>query len=175
MGDDPSVQPLWHSFVAGATSGFAARIVTFPADTLKARLQIKGAVSGDISHYSNTAAAARHILSTEGVGGFFRGFGAVLWGVVPANLAYFGGGLRHHPCNDSGAPPPLWATTTTTRLLLTGLAAKQTRQGACRMHKGAHGVTKTIIGHSSDLSASHQACTHVQGSSVGSLLLAVPP
>ena len=58
-------------------------------------------------------------------------------------------------------PPPLGHTTT--RLLSTGLAAKQTRHGACRMHKGAHGVTKTIIGHSSDLSASNQACTHVQG------------
>jgi hypothetical protein len=84
-------QPLWHSFVAGATSGLAARIVTFPADTLKARLQIKGAVSGDVSQYRSTAAAAKHILTTEGAVGFFTGFGAVLWGVVPANLAYFGG------------------------------------------------------------------------------------
>eukprot|EP00878_Enallax_costatus_P043318 GHUV01051236.1.p1 GENE.GHUV01051236.1~~GHUV01051236.1.p1 ORF type:complete len:116 (-),score=2.93 GHUV01051236.1:173-520(-) len=32
--------PLWHAFVAGAVSGLAARIVTFPADTLKARLQV---------------------------------------------------------------------------------------------------------------------------------------
>jgi hypothetical protein len=88
-------QPLWHSFVAGATSGLAARVATFPTDTLKARLQIKGAVcsAGDASQYRTTAAAARHILATEGFyKGFYRGFGAVLWGVVPANLAYFGGG-----------------------------------------------------------------------------------
>lgn len=87
-------QPLWHSFVAGATSGLAARIATFPADTLKARLQIKGAVCsvGDASQYRTTAAAASHILATEGFRGFYRGFGAVLWGVVPANLSYFGGG-----------------------------------------------------------------------------------
>jgi solute carrier family 25 citrate transporter 1 len=31
------------------------------------------------------------MLATEGPIGFYRGFGAVLWGVVPANLAYFGG------------------------------------------------------------------------------------
>lgn len=90
-GQQQQQQPLWHSFVAGATSGFAARVATFPADTLKARLQIRGAVSGDVAHYSTTASAARHILTTEGLVGFFRGFGAVLWGVVPANLAYFGG------------------------------------------------------------------------------------
>jgi hypothetical protein len=91
-------QPLWHSFVAGATSGLAARIVTFPADTLKARLQIKGALSGDVSQYRSTAAAAKHILTTEGAIGFFRGFGAVLWGVVPANLAYFGGQVEVYGC-----------------------------------------------------------------------------
>jgi hypothetical protein len=100
MGNDLPV-PLWHSFVAGATSGLAARIVTFPADTLKARLQIKGAVSGDVSQYRTTAAAARHILTTEGAGGFFTGFGAVLWGVVPANLAYFGGGYGVHASSSS--------------------------------------------------------------------------
>lgn len=91
---DERQQPLWHSFVAGATSGLTARIITFPADTLKARLQVKGAVGGDTSQYRTTAAAARHVLTTEGVVGFYRGLGAVLWGVVPANLAYFGGGSR---------------------------------------------------------------------------------
>lgn len=105
-------QPLWHSFVAGATSGLAARIVTFPADTLKARLQVKGAVSGDVSQYRTTAAAAKHILTTEGAVGFFRGFGAVLWGVVPANLAYFGGGstaavgVNSLAAQGSLVPPP---------------------------------------------------------------------
>jgi len=113
---EASQQPLWHSFVAGATSGLAARIVTFPADTLKARLQIRGAVSGDVSQYRTTAAAARHVLTTEGPVGFFRGFGAVLWGVIPANLAYFGGASEAVKCAAicntpvPPHPPPLHPT-----------------------------------------------------------------
>jgi hypothetical protein len=87
--------PLWHAFVAGAVSGLAARVVTFPADTLKARLQVRGAInaaaSSSGSSGSSTAAAARVLLAREGLRGFYSGFGAVLWGVVPANLAYFGG------------------------------------------------------------------------------------
>lgn len=31
------------------------------------------------------------MLRTEGPSGFYKGFGAVLWGILPANLAYFGG------------------------------------------------------------------------------------
>ncbi|WIA39422.1 hypothetical protein OEZ86_005524 [Tetradesmus obliquus] len=85
-----SSPPVWHGLVAGAVSGLSARIVTFPTDTLKARLQIRGAVNAD-AVYSSTFSAARHMLATEGPIGFYRGFGAVLWGVVPANLAYFGG------------------------------------------------------------------------------------
>lgn len=81
--------PLWHGFVAGAASGLLARIVTFPTDTLKARLQIRGAIDAP-SVYSSTVAAARHMLHTEGPLSFYKGFGAVLWGLLPANVAYFG-------------------------------------------------------------------------------------
>jgi solute carrier family 25 citrate transporter 1 len=87
---DSSSPPVWHGLAAGAASGLAARIVTFPTDTLKARLQIRGAINADAA-YSSTFSAARHMLATEGPVGFYRGFGAVLWGLVPANLAYFGG------------------------------------------------------------------------------------
>eukprot|EP00879_Flechtneria_rotunda_P009839 GHRR01010291.1.p1 GENE.GHRR01010291.1~~GHRR01010291.1.p1 ORF type:complete len:308 (+),score=68.28 GHRR01010291.1:334-1257(+) len=86
--------PVWHGLIAGATSGLAARLVTFPADTLKARLQIKGAVQvkgADAEAYSSTSAAARHMLRVEGPVSFYQGFGAVLWGIVPANFVYFGG------------------------------------------------------------------------------------
>jgi solute carrier family 25 citrate transporter 1 len=86
----PEDVSLWHSFAAGAISGIAARLVTFPADTLKARLQIQGAVKANAA-YSNTWSAARHMLRSEGPASFYKGFGAVLLGAVPANLAYFGG------------------------------------------------------------------------------------
>lgn len=51
---------------------------------------MRGAVNAD-HVYSSTWAASKHVLQTEGPLGFYKGFGAVMWGVIPANLAYFGG------------------------------------------------------------------------------------
>lgn len=86
------------SFVAGAISGLAARLVTFPADTLKAQLQVKGALGAkNAVQFKTTAGAARHILATDGFTGLYRGFGAILWGLVPANLAYFQGDFGRSP------------------------------------------------------------------------------
>lgn len=31
------------------------------------------------------------ISRNEGIAGFYRGFGVILWGSVPGNVAYFGG------------------------------------------------------------------------------------
>lgn len=62
-------------------------------------LQVRGAVNADTA-YSSTWAATRHMLRTEGPLSFYKGFGAVLWGVVPANLAYFGG----YECGRSLVP-----------------------------------------------------------------------
>lgn len=99
----PLPPPVWHGLVAGAASGLASRIVTYPADTIKARLQVQGAAAtaaaarfGDAgraaaTHYSSTLHAARDMLVREGPPSLYRGFGAILIGVLPANVAYFGG------------------------------------------------------------------------------------
>lgn len=102
---------------AGVVAGLASRLVTFPADTLKARLQVAGALHNSHSNSSSPgcrhpagapsppphkltgatgwapplAAAARVLWRREGPSGFFRGFGAVALGACPGQAAYFGG------------------------------------------------------------------------------------
>ena len=86
--------PIWHGLVAGALSGVTARLFTFPTDTLKARMQVQGALAGKAQHnlpHSGFWATSKHMWRSEGPGSFYRGFSAVMWGVVPANIAYFGG------------------------------------------------------------------------------------
>ncbi len=85
-----------------------------PADTIKAQQQVQG-VSAIHSHSRSTLAAFQQVSCTpspdissstcmlcsratsvqvaksEGLFGFYRGFGAVLSGVVPATALYFGG------------------------------------------------------------------------------------
>jgi solute carrier family 25 citrate transporter 1 len=101
-------QPVWHGLVAGAASGLAARVVTFPADTVKARLQVQGAAAAAggaaaAPHYRGALDAARCMLLREGPPSLYRGFGAVLLGVLPANAAYFGGYEA-----AKGLVPPGW-------------------------------------------------------------------
>ena len=85
-----------------------------PADTIKAQQQVQG-VSAIHSHSGSTLAAFQQVscrpcvdissrtcmlcscatsvqvAKSEGLFGFYRGFGAVLSGVVPATALYFGG------------------------------------------------------------------------------------
>eukprot|EP00208_Stichococcus_sp_RCC1054_P007262 CAMPEP_0206141942 /NCGR_PEP_ID=MMETSP1473-20131121/14842_1 /ASSEMBLY_ACC=CAM_ASM_001109 /TAXON_ID=1461547 /ORGANISM="Stichococcus sp, Strain RCC1054" /LENGTH=305 /DNA_ID=CAMNT_0053536713 /DNA_START=230 /DNA_END=1147 /DNA_ORIENTATION=+ len=86
---------LGASMLAGGASAIAARCVTHPVDTLKARMQLRGALqpalAGASSSGGTTWHAARTLARTEGLVGFYRGFGACLLGFAPAQAAYFGG------------------------------------------------------------------------------------
>lgn len=84
-----SEQTALQSAAAGATSGFLSRVITFPFDTLKARIQIYGAL-----HHGKrvrSTKAAHKLYQSEGVRGFYRGFGTIILGTIPAQALYFGG------------------------------------------------------------------------------------
>ncbi|PNW86541.1 hypothetical protein CHLRE_02g090900v5 [Chlamydomonas reinhardtii] len=77
--------------LAGPVAGVCSRFITYPPDTIKARLQIQGASpGGGPARYTGTWNAVVQIARQEGLHGFYRGFGAVALGSVPANMAYFG-------------------------------------------------------------------------------------
>eukprot|EP00892_Ulva_mutabilis_P003303 jgi/Ulvmu1/1344/UM011_0072.1 len=114
-GSDVAEPTALQGAIAGVASGLVSRLVTFPADTLKARLQVAGALTPVHSNVSagiraesgshlgaspnatnhtgatSTGTAARRLWAAEGPRGFFRGFGAVVLGAAPAQAVYFGG------------------------------------------------------------------------------------
>ncbi|KAL4423639.1 hypothetical protein ABPG77_009226 [Micractinium sp. CCAP 211/92] len=93
--------PVWHSLTAGGASAIVSRLVTYPPDTVKARLQVQGSGGAGVL-YRGTADAFAKIAAREGVRGFYRGFGGILLTVIPANMSYFSGyelGKRVAPKN----------------------------------------------------------------------------
>ncbi|KAJ9524066.1 hypothetical protein QJQ45_022575 [Haematococcus lacustris] len=74
-----------------------------PGDTVKAQLQVQGSLGGPL-RYTSTRHAVAQIFKAEGLAGFYKGFGAVLVGNVPANMAYFGG----YELAKSKVPGELW-------------------------------------------------------------------
>jgi hypothetical protein len=108
----PAHPPLWHGLAAGGTSAVFSRVFTYPPDTVKSRLQVQGA-GGCARLYSSSADAFVKIAATEGVGGFYRGFGAIVLTVIPANMCYFSGyelGKRLTP-RDWGTASDLMTAT----------------------------------------------------------------
>jgi hypothetical protein len=108
----PEHQPIWQTMVAGGSSAVISRLFTCelhscacvcckctktklnnvfisfvdPPDTIKCRLQVQ---AGGTKIYANTTDAFYKIAKTEGVAGFYRGFGAIVLTVIPANMCYF--------------------------------------------------------------------------------------
>lgn len=81
--------PIGSSMVAGAFAAIVSRICTHPTDTVKARLQMQGAL-GAAPVYRGTTHAFTSLARAEGLPGFYRGFGAILLGFAPAQATYFG-------------------------------------------------------------------------------------
>lgn len=67
--------------LGSAFAGIIARSLTHPLDTAKARLQVK-------SHYQGPLDVLRKTLETEGFGGLYRGFSAVIVGGTPGTIIY---------------------------------------------------------------------------------------
>ena len=75
--------------LAGACAGALSRVPCHPIDTCKARLQFQTAgVHRRCPHHS-FAGVLRHTARAEGLSGLYRGFGAAMWGSIPAACLYF--------------------------------------------------------------------------------------
>ena len=76
---------LLHSALGSATAGVISRICTHPLDTAKARLQS----GGDVARaYRGPVDVLRKTIRTEGIRGWYRGFGAILVGGTPGTMVY---------------------------------------------------------------------------------------
>ncbi|GAX23636.1 hypothetical protein FisN_12Hh209 [Fistulifera solaris] len=76
--------------LASGMAGIIARVFTHPLDTAKARLQAVYTTQQE-QHYRGTVDVLRKTLRTEGIQGFYRGFGAVLVGGTPGTAIYLCG------------------------------------------------------------------------------------
>lgn len=71
--------------LGSATAGFVSRCLTHPLDTAKARLQ---AGSQKTYYYTGSLDVLKQTIKTEGLGGLYRGFSAVVIGGTPGTILY---------------------------------------------------------------------------------------
>lgn len=76
---------LLHQALGSATAGIISRICTHPLDTAKSRLMSGGKVANT---YRGPADVLRQTFRTEGIRGWYRGFGAILVGGTPGTMVY---------------------------------------------------------------------------------------
>jgi hypothetical protein len=62
----------------------------YPFDTVKARLQVQGAIPNTNFKYANTLDSFRQMVRQEGVRSFWKGFGTQTAGSVPTQVIYYG-------------------------------------------------------------------------------------
>jgi len=77
---------LLHSALGSATAGIISRMCTHPLDTAKARLQASGGKAA--LTYQGPVDVLRKTIRTEGIRGWYRGFGAILVGGTPGTMVY---------------------------------------------------------------------------------------
>lgn len=78
----------WPRSRAFLNAGSISRIVTYPADTIKARIQVQGAGEASAT-YRSAHHALRCVLRVEGPAGLYRGIVPVLAGALPGTMAYY--------------------------------------------------------------------------------------
>lgn len=90
----PGTQDKWLPFVAGATGGACATIVTCPLEVIKTRLQTHNSRQVICQEFQVRNPTVRHVLTSilrsEGLPGFWRGITPSLAGVIPARATFFG-------------------------------------------------------------------------------------
>lgn len=85
-GTDTSGLDRGSMIVSGGLAGGAFWISVYPTDVIKSAIQIDDYKN---PKYSGSIDAFRKILKSEGVGGFYKGFGPAMGRSVPANAACF--------------------------------------------------------------------------------------
>ena len=73
------------NILGSAAAGILARCTTHPLDTVKSRLQ---ADTNKSLYKGGPLDAIRQTFKSEGISGFYRGFGAVIIGGTPGTIAY---------------------------------------------------------------------------------------
>lgn len=77
-------------FVAGATAGMIAAVVTCPLEVLKTRAQVATQGSGSLRQSFRVFSEMRAVVGREGVFGLWRGVGPTVMGIAPCRATYFG-------------------------------------------------------------------------------------
>ncbi|KAI8866967.1 mitochondrial carrier [Ramicandelaber brevisporus] len=92
---EAALPPFGHAF-AGAIGAVLALAITYPADTIKTRMQVQATPSAkgdkparDLTSYNGVFDAAKKILRHEGITGFYAGLTAGLIGQASINFSYF--------------------------------------------------------------------------------------
>lgn len=86
--DNSSSNILPKQLVCGTATGFVSSIIMSPTELVKIKMQTQ--ISGSETSYRNSLDAARSILSTYGIKGFYRGFVPTCLRQCPGFAVYFG-------------------------------------------------------------------------------------
>lgn len=79
---------LLPNMLGSATAGIISRIFTHPLDTIKAKLQAPPGPSSELRPFRGPLDTFTKTFRTEGIKGFYRGFGAILVGGTPGTIIY---------------------------------------------------------------------------------------
>lgn len=71
-------------YIVGAGLFSGVSVALYPITVIKTRLQV---VRADSAHKS-AKSIVKHILSTEGIRGLYRGFGIVITGAIPSRMVF---------------------------------------------------------------------------------------
>ncbi|GAA0178734.1 hypothetical protein LIER_29877 [Lithospermum erythrorhizon] len=77
---------FWQFMVAGSIAGMTEHMAMFPVDTVKTQMQ---ALTSCPLKSVSVVDALKSIMKADGVGGFYRGIGAMALGAGPAHAVYF--------------------------------------------------------------------------------------
>ena len=138
---------------AGAVAGMAEHMMMYPVDTVKTRMQALGH-PGQGLHGASVLRAMRVIVAREGLGGLFKGLGAMALGAGPAHAVYFTayevakegmGGNRegHHPL--AAATAGAFATVAADAVMTPADVVKQRLQLAHSPYAGVWDCTKRML------------------------------